>query len=168
MRYNPSSTPVRTITSRAPRSRTTSEEAIRDLAQFRYTLRKFLRFSENAARNYGVTPQQHQLMLGVAGYTGRGSATVSELAEFLQERPHSVVGLIERAAQHGLVRRTQDKSDRRVVNVSLTATGKDILSCLTMLHQAEALRIQELFGSRLATARTWQKRAHNEAPPLGR
>jgi DNA-binding MarR family transcriptional regulator len=124
------------------------DELIRDLAQFRYALRKFLRFSENAARQCGVTPQQHQLMLGVAGFTGRRSATVSELAEFLQERPHSVVGLIERAAQHGLVRRVEDKTDRRVVNVSLTASGNRLLSRLTRLHEEEAQRIQELIGAR--------------------
>lgn len=115
-----------------------NDEAIRDQAHFRYAVRKFLRFSENAARRFGVTPQQHQLMLGVAGYTGRGSATVSELAEFLQERPHSVVGLIERAVQHGLVRRAQDETDRRVVNVSLTAAGREILSGLVRLHREEA------------------------------
>jgi DNA-binding MarR family transcriptional regulator len=125
-----------------------SEDVIRDLAQFRYALRKFLRFSENAARQCGVTPQQHQLMLGVAGYTGRGTATVSELAEFLQERSHSVVGLVERAAQHRLVRRVQDKTDRRVVNVSLTASGKRTLSKLTRLHEEEARRIQDLLGAR--------------------
>jgi DNA-binding MarR family transcriptional regulator len=125
-----------------------SEEIIRNLAQFRYALRKFVRFSENAARQYGVTPQQHQLMLGVAGYTGRGSATVSELAEFLQERNHSVAGLIERAVQHRLVRRTQDKTDRRVVNVSLTASGKEILSRLSRLHLEETHRIQEFLGTR--------------------
>src|ERR1700722_561865 len=78
-------------------------EVIRELAMFRYSLRKFLRFSEKAARQFGVTPQQHQLMLGVAGYTGRGTASISELAEFLQERHHSVVELIERAVQNGLV-----------------------------------------------------------------
>jgi|SRR6185437_3474582 len=128
-----------------------SEEAMRDQAHFRYALRKFLRFSENAARQCGVTPQQHQLMLGVAGFTGRGSATVSELAEFLQERPHSVVGLIERAAQHGLVQRAQDETDRRVVNVSLTAEGKRILSGLMGLHReaASALRFSGLSWPRL-------------------
>ncbi len=69
-----------------------------DRGRFRYALRKFLRFSEDAAKQCGVTPQQHQLMLGVAGYAG-GSATISELAEFLHERVHSVVGLVERAEQ---------------------------------------------------------------------
>lgn len=89
-------------------------------------------------------------MLGVAGFTGRGSATVSELAEFLQERPHSVLGLIERAIQSGLVRRVQDKADRRVVNVMLTARGKNILARLSQLHQQEALRVQQFLAERVA------------------
>lgn len=134
------------------RSRDFSLQDIRELAQFRYALRRFLRFSENAARQCGITPQQHQLMLGVAGHTGRGSATVSELAEFLQERPHSVVGLVERAVQHHLVRRKQDQNDRRVVNVSLTPTGKRILSRLTALHHGEARRIQRFFGTRISAS----------------
>lgn len=112
-----------------------------ELAQFRYALRKFLRFSENAARECGVTPQQHQLLLGIAGYTGRNQATISELAEFLQERNHSVIGLVERAAQNGLVRRTQDSTDRRVVVVSLTRHGEQILSRLAALHREEIRRV---------------------------
>ena len=136
-----------------------SEEAVRDQAHFRYALRKFLRFSENAARQCGVTPQQHQLMLGVAGFTGRGSATVSELAEFLQERPHSVVGLIERAVQHGLVRRAQDETDRRVVNVSLTAEGKRLLSGLMGLHReaASAFRFSGLSWPRLRSTQEGER-----------
>jgi DNA-binding MarR family transcriptional regulator len=114
-----------------------AEEAIRNLAWFRYNLRKFLRFSEKAARQCGVTPQQHQMMLGVAGYTGRGTATVSELAEFLQERHNSVVGLVERAAQRGLVRKEHDAHDRRFVLVSLTPQGEQILARLTELHKEE-------------------------------
>ncbi|MGC2160900.1 MAG: MarR family transcriptional regulator [Silvibacterium sp.] len=120
-------------------------EAIRDLAWFRYTLRRFLRFSENAARKCGITPQQHQLMLGIAGFTGRGNATISELAEFLQERNNSAVGLVERAVQSGLVHRQNDKSDKRLVVVSLTPGGEDILSRLTMLHQEEVQRVQAGF-----------------------
>lgn len=120
------------------------DRIVRELAQFRYALRKFLRFSELAARSCGVTPQQHQLMLGVQGYTGRGSATISELAEFLQERHHSVVGLVERAVQSGLVVRAQDLADRRVVNVSLTPAGRKILLKLTRLHYQEAKELREL------------------------
>lgn len=120
-----------------------TDDAIRNLAWFRYNLRKFLRFSEKAARQCGVTPQQHQLMLGIAGYTGRGTATVSELAEFLQERHNSVVGLVERAAQRGLVRKEHDTDDRRFVLVSLTPQGEQILARLTELHKEEVKAARE-------------------------
>jgi len=119
------------------------EDAIRRLAWFRYNLRKFLRLSEKAARQCGVTPQQHQLMLGVAGYTGRGWATVSELAEFLQERHNSVVGLVERASLCGLVQKEHDTADRRFVFVSLTPHGQRILDKLTELHRGEVQLAQE-------------------------
>lgn len=119
------------------------EGALQNLAWFRYNLRKFLRFSEKAARQCGVTPQQHQLMLGVAGYTGRGAASVSELAEFLQERHNSVVGLVERAVQRGLVCKQHDTHDRRYVLVSLTPRGKQILAELTALHKEEVKTARE-------------------------
>jgi DNA-binding MarR family transcriptional regulator len=128
-----------------------SENLVRDLAQFRYAVRKFLRFSEKAARERGVTPQQHQLLLGVEGFTGRGSATISELAEFLQAKHHSVAGLVLRAEQNGLVRRDQDTADRRVVNVSLTEKGRRVLEELTRVHYDEATRVRGLwenFGRR--------------------
>lgn len=119
----------------------TRDAVVHALAQFRYRLRRFHRFSEQAARSCGVTPQQHQLMLGVAGFTGRGCANISELAEFLQEKHHSVVGLVERAVRSGLVRRAQDSADRRVVIVSLTPLGKRILAKLTELHRHEVKEI---------------------------
>jgi DNA-binding MarR family transcriptional regulator len=141
------SSPQASLAQSAPdTTHTGGEGVVREMARFRYALRRFLRFSEEAARRCGVTPQQHQLMLGIAGYTGRGSATVSELAEFLQERPHSVVGLIERAVQHGLVRRAQDETDRRVVNVSLTPSGREILSDLTRLHREETKAFKGFLG----------------------
>lgn len=127
------------------KDRSRIQSVVRDLARFRYALRKFLRFSEDAAREYGITPQQQQLMLGVEGFTGRGSATISELAEFLQERHHSVVGLVERAEQNDLVLRTQDVSDRRVVNVTLTANGQKVLFELTRMHYEEAKRLRSLW-----------------------
>lgn len=121
------------------------EDVVPQLAQFRYALRKFLRYSELAARKCGVTPQQHQLMLGIQGFTGRGTATISELAEFMQERHHSVVGLVERAVQSGLVERAHDPIDRRVVNVTLTSTGRRILLKLTRMHYEEAKRLRTLW-----------------------
>lgn len=129
------------------RSESVSPAMLRDLAQFRYRLRRFLRFSEEAARACGVTPQQHQLMLGVAGFTQGGSATVSELAEFLQERNNSVVGLVERAAQSGLVRRASSARDRRQVVVTLTAHGEEILANLSELHLDEVQQMRAGFLS---------------------
>jgi DNA-binding MarR family transcriptional regulator len=123
-------------------SRRDVQRYIVELARFRYGLRKFLRFSENAARSCGITPQQHQLMLGVAGFTGRGSATVSELAEFLQGRLHSIVGLVERAEQSGLVRCAKSEEDRRVVVVSLSRRGEQILSQLSALHHEQSKRLK--------------------------
>lgn len=117
-------------------------EIIRELAWFRYTLRCFLRFSERAARACGVTPQQHQLMLGVAGFTATGAATVSELAEFLQEQNNSVVGLVERATERGLVTRQNAAADRRRVLVTLTPRGEEILNRLSQLHHDEVRRVK--------------------------
>lgn len=126
-----------------------SRDDLHELAQFRYALRRFLRFSEDAARAAGITPQQHQLLLGVAGFTGRGSATVSELAEFLQERNHSVVGLVERAVQAGLVARGANPEDRRQVIVTLTARGRGLLLGLSALHREEKQRLRlEIFPTR--------------------
>lgn len=134
----------------AKRSTRSPRPAINELAQFRYALRKFLRFSESAARECGVTPQQHQLMLGVAGFTGRGCATVSELAEFLQEMNHSVVGLVYRAVQSGLVKRKRDSTDRRVVVVQLTARGERVLTQLSELHRQEIENIGGVFPTERA------------------
>jgi DNA-binding MarR family transcriptional regulator len=122
-------------------------EMMRDLAWFRYNLRRFLRFSEKAARSCGVTPQQHQLLLGIAGFAGDGAATISELAEFLQERNNSVVGLVERAAGAGLVRRRNAALDRRQVVVTMTARGARILGKLSRLHHEEVQRVRAGFGS---------------------
>lgn len=113
---------------------------LRDLAQFRYRLRLFLRFSERAARADGVTPLQHQLMLGVAGFTGRGWATIGELTECLQERHNAVVALVNRAVRAGLVRKRRHPADHRVVRVDLTARGRRILLRLTRLHREELSR----------------------------
>lgn len=114
---------------------------IRRLARFRYHLRQFLRFSEKAARAAGVTPQQHQLLLGVAGHTGRGWANIGELAEFLQERHNAVVGLVDRAARSGLVRKEPGERDRRFVCVHLTPRGTALLARLSKQHREEVGRL---------------------------
>jgi DNA-binding MarR family transcriptional regulator len=157
----------RTEPNRRPRVSSSAEvrEVARDLAWFRYNLRKFLRFSEKAASRHGVTPQQHQLLLGVAGYMGRGRATISELAEFLQERHHAASELVARCVKRGLVQKTHDSFDRRVVFVSLTRKGEAILSELAELHreQVERLRAGLLAGGKppapwMQKQQTWQQR----------
>ena len=115
---------------------------MRRLAWFRYRVRCFLRFSERAAQSSGITPQQHQLLLGVAGYTGRGWATISELAEFLQGRHNAVVGLVQRAAERGLVRKAQGEKDRRFVKVHLTRKGFMILDKISRENIAELRALQ--------------------------
>ena len=114
-----------------------TQSELRNLARFRYAIRRFLRFSEEAAREAGLTPQHHQLLLGVAGFTGKGWATISDLADFLQVRHHSVVGLVDRAEALGLVRREVNPEDRREVHVSLTPEGVRKLRALATLHRKE-------------------------------
>lgn len=134
----------------AKRLRRADPTATRQLASFRYELRQFLRFSEKAARAAGITPQQHQLMLGVAGYTGRGWATISEMAEFLQERHNAVVGLVERAQRRGLVSKEVIALDHRFVRVELTAQGKKTLAELAALHRKELARFRRRASSMFA------------------
>lgn len=126
------------------------DRTVRRMAWFRYRVRRFLRFSEQAARSCGVTPQQHQLLLGIAGYTGRGWATISELAEFLQERHNAVVGLVQRAADGGLVRKETGARDRRFVRVRLTRRGSATLQKITRMNveELQAVQLEILKSSR--------------------
>jgi DNA-binding MarR family transcriptional regulator len=105
------------------------------LAEFRYQIRRFLRFSEQAARRAGLEPAQHQLLLAVKAHDGE--PTVGDLAERLQLRHHSVVGLIDRLAESGLVRRNRAEGDRRQVRVRLTPKGEAVLRKLSLDHRAE-------------------------------
>jgi DNA-binding MarR family transcriptional regulator len=86
------------------------------------------------------------LLLGVAGYTGRGWATISDLAEFLQERHNAVVGLVERASRRGLVQKSVIARDHRFVRVELTPQGSHILAQLAKLHHRELAGFQARTG----------------------
>jgi DNA-binding MarR family transcriptional regulator len=111
------------------------------LAAFRYALRRFLRFSEEAARPLGLEPQQHQALLAVEGFPGRENITLGELAEQLQIKPHSAVGLVNRMVDLKLMVRKMDTQDRRQVHVSLTPRGKDLLEKLSGIHREELKRL---------------------------
>lgn len=117
------------------------KEQFEELARFRFGIRKYLRFSEETVRSRGVQPQQYQLMLALKGFPGRESASVRELADVLQLRHHSVVELIDRAQERGLVQRASDPLDDRVVQVSLSTQGEQLLERLSSLHRAELDRI---------------------------
>lgn len=110
------------------------------LALFRYQIRKFIRFSEQAARSKGLTPQYHQLMLSIMGFQGREHATPKELAERLQITQHACGELIKRCEELGLVHRTPNEEDRRSVLISLTEEGMSLLEELSELHADELKR----------------------------
>lgn len=118
-----------------------SDSEYQALASFRYALRQFLRFSEEAAQAVGLTPQQHQALLAIKGFPGRDRVTVRELAERLQIRHHSAVGLVDRLAAQGLVERQPDTTDRRQVYVALTPRGLELLARLSAAHRHELRRI---------------------------
>ena len=119
-----------------------TKEDFEALAQFRFGIRRYLRFSEETVRRHGVAPQQYQLLLALKGFPGREWATVRELAERLQLRHHSVVELLNLAQGQGLVQRVPDPSDGRAVRVVLTAAGDGILARLSELHRDELRRMQ--------------------------
>lgn len=112
------------------------------LAAFRYALRQFLRFSEKAARGVGLTPQQHQVLLAIKGFPGGDRITIGELAEQLQLRHHSTVGLVDRLAAQSLVMREQAEDDRRLVYVMLTEEGDEMVESLSAAHKEELRRIK--------------------------
>ncbi|HTZ92642.1 MAG TPA: MarR family winged helix-turn-helix transcriptional regulator [Streptosporangiaceae bacterium] len=107
------------------------------LLAFRVSLRKFQRWSEDQARAAGLTHVQHQLLVAVKGHPGAQAPTISELADYLLLRHHSTVELVDRAELAGLVRRTPDGRDARLVRIRLTAKGERILDQLTAAHLIE-------------------------------
>jgi DNA-binding MarR family transcriptional regulator len=107
------------------------------LAEFRYQIRRFLHFSEQVARESGVEPQQHQLMLAVKGAPDGAEPRIGYLAERLQIQHHSAVELTDRLVRKGLIQKVRSSDDRREVHVRLTSTGERVLRELTVHNRAE-------------------------------
>ncbi|MGP7997160.1 MAG: MarR family winged helix-turn-helix transcriptional regulator [Streptosporangiaceae bacterium] len=116
-------------------------EDYENLLAFRTGLRRFLRWSEARAREVGLTPAQHQLLLAIKGHPGTDPPAVGDLAEYLLLRPHSTVELIDRAEAAGLVERWGDEGDGRITRVRLTAGGAQRLDRLTAAHLDELQRL---------------------------
>jgi len=120
------------------------------LLEFRVTLRRFQRWSEDQAQAAGLTHVQHQLLVAIKGHHGDRPPTVGDLAGYLLLRPHSAGELVDRAEAAGLVKRIPDGSDGRVIRVLLTAEGDRVMQELTQAH-LERLRelaavLDELVG----------------------
>ncbi len=116
---------------------TISPSEYESLAELRYQIRKFIHFSEQAARKAGLEPRQHQLLLALKGLPQGVRPRVGALAERLQIQPHSTVELVDRLAMAGYVRRQRDTRDRREVLLSLTAKGEKVLRELSLDHREE-------------------------------
>ncbi|MDT8068465.1 MAG: MarR family transcriptional regulator [Terriglobia bacterium] len=107
------------------------------LSEFRYQIRRFLHFSEMAARAAGIEPKQHQLLLAMKGLPADLRPTVRNLAERMQLKHHSAVELIDRLERSGLVARHRAERDRREVLVQLLPKGERLLRALSLHHQNE-------------------------------
>ena len=108
-----------------------------ELLGFRTALRQFLRWSEGQARAVGLTPAQHQLLLAIKGHPGDAPPTIGELSDYLVSKHHSVVELIDRAVDGGLVERRRDEADQRIVHLVLTPLGEQRIEELSRLHLEE-------------------------------
>lgn len=115
------------------------------LSLFRFRLRCFERFSEDAVRGFGITPLQYLLMLHIKGFAGREYASVGELAERLQAKPHGVVALVTRCEEQGWVERRPSQLDRRQVEVHLSPAGEQLLTRLATVHRTELRTLGDVF-----------------------
>jgi DNA-binding MarR family transcriptional regulator len=111
------------------------------LARFRHLLRRFLVFSEQAAREAGIHPRQHQLLLAVKGLPPHVLPTIRELAWQLQLKHHTVVGLVDRMVALGMVRRLRHVRDHREVLIDVAPRGEAVLRRLSLAHREELRRI---------------------------
>jgi DNA-binding MarR family transcriptional regulator len=107
----------------------------RALAAFRHEIRKFLAFSEQAAREAGIEPQQHQLLLAVRGLPEGSRPTIGTIADRLCVKHHTVVALVDKLENSGLIERDRSAEDRREVLLRVTRDGEALLRALSSLHR---------------------------------
>ena len=135
-----------------------------NLLAFRTGLRRFLHWSQTQARAVGLTPAQHQLLVAIKGHSGDQDPTISDLAEYLLLRHHSVVELVDRAANAGLVERSRDAEDGRLTRVALTPDGAARLSRLGPAHLDELRNLAPVLDQLVSD---WAAHAEKETAPGG-
>jgi len=126
-------------------ARDLSKSNYEQLSTFRYQMRRFERFSDQAAQGEGITPLQYLVLLHIKGYPGRDWATIGELAERLQAQHHGVVALVSRCEALALVERKISGKDRRQVEVHLLEAGERALARLAEMHRAELRTLEHTF-----------------------
>ena len=134
-----------------------TREDYENLLAFRTSLRRFLHWSETKARDAGLTPAQHQLMLAIKGHRGGQGPAVSNLAGYLLLRHHSTVELIDRAEAAGLAQRWGDDAGDRLTRVRLTAHGEKCLNRLAPAHLDEFRNLAPVLGQLVAQ---WKSPSH--------
>jgi DNA-binding MarR family transcriptional regulator len=113
------------------------DHVLQTLADFRFELRRFLQFSEGAAMEAGLQPQQHQLLLQVAGAAEGTAMTIAYAASRLGLKHNSTVELVDRSEREDLIERTADKDDKRRAILRLTRKGRQVLQKLSGDHARE-------------------------------
>ena len=128
-----------------------TDEQFGRILEFRVALRRFGRFSEEQAANLDMTAAQHQLLLAVRGHGDPLGPTIADVAHHLMIRHHSVVGLVDRTQDLGLVERRRDEDDHRLVRLALTPLGHERVNALALAHLKELRQLAEVLGALLAS-----------------
>src|SRR5579862_2087631 len=139
------------------------EPDFQNLAHFRHLIRRFLAFSEEAARDAGLKPQQHQLLLAVKGLPPDGLPTIGALAWQLQLKHHTVVELVDRLSALGMVRRNRSALDHREVLIEVTPKGEGVLRQLSGAHREELRQMAPLLLPALTVI--FESSTDKESPP---
>jgi DNA-binding MarR family transcriptional regulator len=141
---------------------TLDQSEYRKLEEFRFQIRRFLKFSESAARSAGIEPQQHQALLVLKAVPEGGLPTIGYLAERLFVKHHSAVGMVNRLQAMGLLTRRPSSEDARQVFIQLTKKGIRVLHSLSVSHQTE---LREM-SSKLTRALRALNRPSKQRPSL--
>lgn len=152
-----------TVSTKTANKKSGSSDKLQVLAEFRHQLRLFLHFSETAALQLGLQPQQHQLLLQIAGAPDKVSATVGYVAERLGLRHNTVVELTDRCAEAGLLARTQSRSDHRCVVLEVSPVGQAMLDALSNDHARELNELAPQLIRTLTKLRSVHRRSRKQA-----